>query len=45
MFKRTKVSTGVLTALGGALLATSLPVLAQSGERVEITGSLIRRID
>jgi len=45
MFKRTKVSTGVLVALGGALLATSLPVLAQSGERVEITGSLIRRID
>jgi outer membrane receptor protein involved in Fe transport len=45
MFKRTKVSTGVLVALGGALLATSLPLLAQSGERVEITGSRILRSD
>lgn len=46
MFKRTKVMTGVLTALGGALLATSVPTFAQSGgDRVEVTGSLIRRID
>ncbi len=44
MFKRSKVSVGVLTALGGVLIATSMPVIAQSGERVEITGSRIRTI-
>lgn len=43
MFKRSKVSTGVMLALG-ALSATS--VLAQSApQRVEITGSAVRRID
>lgn len=43
MFKRTRVSTGVLLALGGALLA---PIAAQAQEtqRVEITGSSIKRI-
>ena len=35
MFKRTKLSTAALFALGSAILA--MPVLAQ--ERVEITGS------
>lgn len=44
MFKRTQVCTGVLLALGGALLATSLPASAQ-GQRVEITGSRIKRVD
>jgi outer membrane receptor protein involved in Fe transport len=44
MFKRTKVCTGVLVALGGALLLTSAPVYAQSTERVEITGSRIRTL-
>ena len=45
MFKRTKVSTGVLLALGGVIAATSLPVLAQDAQRVEVTGSRIKRVD
>lgn len=45
MFKKTKVCTGVLIALGGTLALSSLPVLAQSGDRVEITGSRIKRVD
>jgi len=44
MFTKTKVCTGVLAALGGTLLMTSLPVLAQ-GQSVEITGSRIKRVD
>jgi outer membrane receptor protein involved in Fe transport len=44
MFKKTKVCTGALLALGGALLATSMPVVAQSAERIEITGSRIRTL-
>lgn len=44
MFTKTKVCTGVLAALGGTLLVTSLPVLAQ-GQSVEITGSRIKRVD
>lgn len=43
MFKRTKISTGVLLALGGALLSP-LAVQAQDTQRIEITGSSIRRI-
>jgi len=42
MFKRTKISTGVLMALGGTLLAGAQPAWAQ--ERVEITGSRIKSI-
>lgn len=45
MFKRTQVCTGVLVAMGGTLLMTSLPTLAQTAERIEITGSRIKRID
>jgi len=45
MFKRTKVCTGVLVALGGALMAGAAPALAQSGDRVEITGSRIKSIN
>lgn len=37
MFKRTKLSTAALFALGGVVLA--LPAVAQQAERVEITGS------
>jgi outer membrane receptor protein involved in Fe transport len=44
MFKRTKVFTGVVVALGGVLLLTSAPVYAQTAERVEITGSRIRSL-
>ncbi|MBX3602594.1 MAG: TonB-dependent receptor [Rubrivivax sp.] len=43
MFKRTKVCTAALVALGGAVAATSLPTFAQ--DRVEITGSRIKRTD
>jgi iron complex outermembrane receptor protein len=45
MFKRTKVSAGVLLALGGAVMATSMPVLAQDTQRIEVTGSRIKRAD
>ena len=44
MFKRTKISSGVLLALGGVLLATSSPVLAQT-QTIEVTGSRIKRAD
>lgn len=55
MFKKTKVSTGVLVALGGVLLAGAMPATvvaqtapaapaAQTAERIEITGSRIRTI-
>jgi len=43
MFKRSKVSTGVLVALGVISIA---PAIAQdAGQRVEITGSAVRRVD
>jgi iron complex outermembrane receptor protein len=46
MFKRTKVCAGVLAALGGGLIV-SMPALAQSDstQRIEITGSAIKRLD
>lgn len=43
MFKRTKISTGVLLALGGALLPP-LAVQAQESQRIEVTGSRIRSV-
>jgi iron complex outermembrane receptor protein len=43
MFKRTKISTGVLLALGGTLMAPL--VQAQDTQRIEITGSAIKRVD
>ena len=42
MFKRTKINTGVLVALGAI---SALPAMAQDAQRVEITGSAVRRID
>jgi iron complex outermembrane receptor protein len=45
MFKRTKVCTGVIAALGGTLLIGTMPAFAQSSERIEITGSRIRTVD
>lgn len=44
MFKRTKVCTGVLVALGGALSVAALPAFAQTVDRVEITGTRIKTI-
>ena len=46
MFKRTKISSCALLALGGALLVPTTSVFAQADtQRIEITGSNIRRID
>ena len=42
MFKKSKVCTGVLVALGSTLLA--LPAFAQTSDRVEITGSRIKAL-
>lgn len=44
MFKRTKICSGVLVALGGTAAMVSAPALAQVAERVEITGSRIRSL-
>ena len=43
MFKRTKISTGVLLALGGVLLAP-MAAQAQDSQRIEVTGSRIRSV-
>ena len=45
MFKRTKLCTGITLAFGGSLLLAGVPATAQQLERVEITGSSVRRID
>jgi len=44
MFKKSKICTGVLLALGGGAMLASLPAFAQSAERVEITGSRIKSL-
>lgn len=43
MFKRSKICSAALAAIGGAVLATAVPVMAQ--QTVEITGSRIKRAD
>jgi iron complex outermembrane receptor protein len=45
MFKKTKLCSGLLVAFGGGLALAGLPTLAQTVERIEITGSAIKRID
>jgi iron complex outermembrane recepter protein len=49
MFKKTKIASGVLIALGGTLALASFQVSAQSAppaaQRIEITGSSIKRLD
>ena len=46
MFRKTRVCTGLMIAFGGSILLSSAPALAdQTLERVEITGSSIKRID
>jgi len=46
MFRKTKVCSGLMLAFGGGLTLGALPALAQQQlERVEITGSAIKRID
>jgi iron complex outermembrane receptor protein len=44
MFKKTKICSGVLLALGGSLALVSAPTFAQV-ERIEITGSAIKSIN
>ncbi|RQP23449.1 TonB-dependent receptor [Piscinibacter terrae] len=46
MFRTTKVCKGIVLAFGGSLALMQLPALAQQQlEKVEITGSSIKRID
>jgi iron complex outermembrane recepter protein len=45
MFKRTKVSAAAALVLGGLAAVTAQPVVAQDTQRIEITGSSIKRID
>jgi len=46
MFERTRICSGLMLAFGGSLAIGALPALAQdSGQRVEITGSAIKRIN
>jgi iron complex outermembrane recepter protein len=49
MFKKSKIASGVLVALGGALVVGAMPALAQTAtppaQRIEITGSSIKRLD
>lgn len=42
MFKKSRVSSAVLVVLGGSFVLGAQPALAQSTERVEITGTRIR---
>ena len=44
MFKKSKLSASLVLAFGSAVLV-SAPALAQETQRVEITGSSIKRID
>ena len=44
MFKKTKVCTGALIALAGGVTLASLPAFAQTSDRVEITGSRVKRV-
>ncbi len=46
MFRKTKICSGLMLAFGGGLALSAFPVLAQQQlERVEITGSSIKRVE
>jgi iron complex outermembrane receptor protein len=45
MFRRTKVCSALALAFGGGMLLSAVPAFAQQLERVEITGSSLRRVD
>ena len=45
MFKPTLLSRGLMLAFGGSIVLAALPALAQESQRIEITGSAIKRID
>lgn len=44
MFKRTKISAAAVLALGSVAMLAAAPVQAQDSQRIEITGSSIKRI-
>ena len=44
MFKKSKICSGVLLALGGSAAMVSLPAFSQSDQRVEVTGSRIKSL-
>ncbi len=43
MFRKSKLCTAALVALGGAVAFTALPSFAQTTQSVEVTGSRIKR--
>jgi iron complex outermembrane recepter protein len=45
MFKRTKVSAAAGVLLGGMAALAALPTMAQEAQRIEITGSAIKRVE
>jgi iron complex outermembrane receptor protein len=45
MFNPTVLSRGLALAFGGSLVLSALPALAQDPQRIEITGSSIKRVD
>lgn len=45
MFKKTSLCRALMVAFGGSLTLASMPSLAQNAQRVEVTGSSIKRID
>ncbi|WP_088280700.1 TonB-dependent receptor [Ideonella sp. A 288] len=45
MFKKTLISRAALLAVGGTVALAAMPSLAQTSQRVEITGSAIKRVD
>ena len=45
MFKTTRLAKSLMLAFGGTLALASLPAAAQEAQRVEITGSSIKRVD
>lgn len=45
MFRRSRVSLAAALAVGGVAMLTTGVVMAQDGQRVEVTGSRIKRVD
>ncbi|GAB4039525.1 MAG: TonB-dependent receptor [Rubrivivax sp.] len=45
MFRKTKVATAAVLALGGVLAVPALPAFAQDAQRIEVTGSRIKRAE
>ena len=45
MFKPTVLNRGLMLAFGGSVALAALPALAQESQRIEITGSSIKRVD